>query len=1037
MTESSERLLARLAVERGGADPGEVARTLDDYLARREAGERVHLGQMLVQRRCLSPNRLIVLAREAGIDFGGFDPTRGDWEEPSTFAGPAPTPTPSPPRRIGGYEILEEIGRGGMGVVYRARHQALGREVALKVLLVEGEPRPSQVRRFAREGLSIARLDHPNIVRIYEWGRDGDIHFIAMPLVPGDALDDLIEKGTLSRTKAARLVESVARALHYAHEAGVVHRDLKPGNIRVDEEGNPVLLDFGLAQLVGEETDSLTRTGQALGTPYYMSPEQCRGEKESVDRRTDVYAAGVILYELLTGRRPFSGRDAVEIYRRIQEDDPIAPRSIDPRVPRALEAVCLKAMARRREDRYPAAADLADDLARHLKGDAVRARPAGALRRLRGRLRRARVAILCGTAALAGIAGTAAILVPRGDSEVDAEKEEANQEEGVEAGLAARGLFLYSLSTRPPGCRVWARRLDSGWEGEEFDLGSTPVEPVPLPAGFYAIRVEDPAGRVAVQTFPVEVGRGGKRVVQDLDLAQVPEGMALVPAGPCVVGPPSAEDEIDLPAFAIDRTEVTIQDYARFVRSLESPYRRLQFLPFYDADRPEPAEDSTEWLGGEPPAGKLDFPVSNISYGAARHYAFWASKRLPAAGEWEKAARGIDRRPFPWGWDDQPSLVNALWPDASPPVTSSFLMPAGALPGGASPYGLLHVLGNVREWTSTGTDVGRLAVRGGGFPDQGPLHPWDPGVADAGWTMLHLGFRCARSLVRDDTEDELLVALESPIPGVRQEGARLAAEREPSGRLGDALLLRALADHDVDVRFVAARALPRHGGPEAFDRVLAAARSGIRERRMYAIHAALLVAPVERLPEVFPFLSDGDRMAYMSYLDLLLDRRERGVAPVYRALVRDPTLTAGARILAATLLADLGDDEGTQFLHARLAEDDKVSYDLAVSALIGLADLALVLPWLENELAGKDLGDRKTWQGVRAFLGPYLRDRSGLPVLREGLSRSDANVRAVAVHYLGLYRDHEALESIRRLAQDPASPDDLRQIAEWALERFR
>jgi len=271
-----------------------------------------------------------------------------------------------PANVFGGYVLLEELGRGGMGTVFRAYQKELKRTVALKILR-GGDEETRQ--RFANEGQLAARLKHPNIVSLYEIGRAHNVPFLAMEYVEGKSLDDL---GELPLRKAVALLRDVAQAVHYAHERGVLHRDLKPQNILVDKDGRPYVTDFGLAREV-EGWKNLTLTGIVVGTPSYMSAEQARGDRD-LDGRSDVAALGSVLYEAAAGRTPFAGPTQIDVALAVIHQEPIPPRRLRSSVPADLEAVILKAMAKDRNLRYGSARELAEDLQRFLEGEPVLAR---------------------------------------------------------------------------------------------------------------------------------------------------------------------------------------------------------------------------------------------------------------------------------------------------------------------------------------------------------------------------------------------------------------------------------------------------------------------------------------------------------------------------------------------------------------------------------------------------------------------------------------------------------------------------------------
>src|SRR5437899_112901 len=281
---------------------------------------------------------------------------------------------------LGDYELLEEIGRGGQGVVFRARQKRLNRTVALKVIGLGQWATQAHLKRFRLEAEAAASLDHPCIVPIYEVGeRDGSCYF-SMKFIEGGQLDEVAKRQAMSLRDAAQLIAKLARTVHHAHEHGILHRDIKPGNILIDAKGEPHLTDFGLARLVETES-TLTRTMEVLGTPSYMAPEQARGQNEQLTRATDVYGLGAVFYQLLTGHPPFAGGTTYETVRLVLEREPRSPRLWNPKIDRDVATVCLKCLEKDPKRRYASALAVAEDLERWLRHEPIQARHTGVFTR--------------------------------------------------------------------------------------------------------------------------------------------------------------------------------------------------------------------------------------------------------------------------------------------------------------------------------------------------------------------------------------------------------------------------------------------------------------------------------------------------------------------------------------------------------------------------------------------------------------------------------------------------------------------------------
>src|SRR6266511_4260751 len=350
---------------------------------------------------CLFETGLDLLTYEpvAGIaDPGGGDaalwPDHKKSERPKMFA------------EFGDYELLEVIGRGGQGVVYRARQKSLNRTVALKVIGLGHWATDAHLKRFRREADAAASLDHSGIVPIYEVGeRDGSCYF-SMKLVEGGQLDEVVKREPMPMRQAVELIVKVARTVQYAHEHGILHRDIKPGNILLDQKGEPHLTDFGLARLIETES-TVTRTMEVLGTPSYMAPEQAVGNNDAVSSVTDVYGLGAVLYQLLTGQPPFAGGTTYETIKLLLDTEPRQPRLLSPKIDRDLNTICLKCLEKDPQRRYPSALALAEDLERWLKHEPIQARRTGVFARGRKWIQRNPTSALLAASLVALIAAVA------------------------------------------------------------------------------------------------------------------------------------------------------------------------------------------------------------------------------------------------------------------------------------------------------------------------------------------------------------------------------------------------------------------------------------------------------------------------------------------------------------------------------------------------------------------------------------------------------------------------------------------------------
>jgi hypothetical protein len=332
--------------------------------------------------------------------------------EPTLFPEPAPAPTATLPPdnaapaptiapagvagpvtflgagvQLPGYDIIRELGRGGMGVVYQARQVALNRTVAVKMILAGAHAGEANLARFLTEAEAVAQLQHPHIVQIFEIGRHEGLPYFTLEFVPGGSLADKVRDHPLPAREAAQLVEQLAKGVAYAHQRGIIHRDLKPENVLLAEDGTPKITDFGLAKRVAVEPGAaspgsgLTATGAVLGTPSFMAPEQAGGKPSAIGPAADIYALGAILYRLVTGRPPFQAATPLDTILQVVSDDPLAPRQLAPKCPRDLETICLKCLQKEPRKRYASAANLSEDLRRFQSSEPIQARPVGRLER--------------------------------------------------------------------------------------------------------------------------------------------------------------------------------------------------------------------------------------------------------------------------------------------------------------------------------------------------------------------------------------------------------------------------------------------------------------------------------------------------------------------------------------------------------------------------------------------------------------------------------------------------------------------------------
>lgn len=520
VTLNVEEVAARLAAAAPAADAG-VAATLqgDEFRADLPPGPPpldALPGAALVQddrprrlfRRPTLPDDAVAVTlqgvEESADQLGGQSTLAG---EPAGLGSkperkPRGTVTPSPPVLEGvsvpGYDILEELGRGGMGVVYKARHRRLQRLVALKMVLAGAHVGPVGLARFRAEAEAVAKLHHANIVQIYETGEHEGRPYFSLEFVEGGSLDKRISEGSLNSRAAAELIETLARTIDFAHQRGIVHRDLKPANILLESttgsssgirkrDGSsgslpgehwarshiPKIADFGLAKRVDEES-SQTQSGAILGTPSYMAPEQAGGKNREIGPAADTYALGALLYELLVGRPPFKAGSPMDTIRQVLEQDPIPPRRLEPRVAADLETICLKCLEKDPARRFVTAGELADDLRRFVDGLPIQARPTPAWERAwKWAKRRPAIVALLGVCVMAAVG--AALLIAWHTVSLRHELDRARQEERLarkreQDAIEERRLTLVREEAQKlfDGARVFVAASD--WANARLDL---------------------------------------------------------------------------------------------------------------------------------------------------------------------------------------------------------------------------------------------------------------------------------------------------------------------------------------------------------------------------------------------------------------------------------------------------------------------------------------------------------------------------------------------------------------------------------------
>jgi serine/threonine protein kinase/formylglycine-generating enzyme required for sulfatase activity len=679
-------------------------------------------------------------------------------------------------QQLAHYRIDSTIGQGGMGTVYRATDTRLDREVAIKVLPAEVTADVERRQRFRQEAMLAAAFNHPNIATVHDVGEQEGVTFIVMELVRGESLRSLVRAEPLDIGRAVDIATGIAAGLAKAHREGVLHRDLKPDNIVLTDDGVPKVLDFGLGKLIGDvdpqdgrppteaptatvqTSPYLTRAGQIIGTLAYMSPEQVHGRP--VDARSDVFSFGVLLYEMLSGKRPFAGESNLDTATAILRDDPAPLDELRRDVPSGLQAILTRCLEKAPEGRFASGQELHNallELKRRLEA------PAAGL----GSLLR-RPAILGALGLFLVLVGAGAAWLLHRSSRVSWARNSALPEierlfsAGDQDG-AMRLLYEaseiipddpylvqyvenigipVSLDSDPPGATVYVKGYNYP-DREWIRLGETPLENaiVSQPARF---RVE----KEAHATF--EGAPFGIRLIFRLFREdEIPPGMVHVPEGTARFG---ATEPVALDAFWIDTYEVTNREYKSFVD--DGGYRDDRFWAagvdrraFVDTTgRPGPAG----WALGSYPEGEDDLPVGGVSWFEASAYAAWAGKSLPTVFHWRLAA--------------QQSIFSEilLWSNfdtKGPAAVGSY--------AGLGPNGTYDMAGNVREWCLNRTGDMRH-ILGGAWSDPDYLYRGTDATDPHDRSLIN-GFRCMRT--HEPPPDAALIAIEHPVYDHRQDTA--------------------------------------------------------------------------------------------------------------------------------------------------------------------------------------------------------------------------------------------------------------------------
>ena len=660
----------------------------------------------------------------------------------------------------GRYQVIEELGKGGMGKVYKVLDKKIEEEVALKLLKPEIAADEDTIKRFRNELKFARKISHRNVCRMYDLNEEEGTHFITMEYVSGEDLKSTIRKvRQLSVGQTITIARQVCEGLAEAHRLGVVHRDLKPQNIMIDREGNARIMDFGIARSL--EAKGITEAGMMIGTPQYMSPEQVEGKK--ADGRSDIYSLGVILYEMATGRVPFEGDTPLSIAVKHKTEPPPDPREVNAQIPEDLSRLILRCLEKDKEKRYREAEEVLSELSNIERG----------IPTIEKLLPKRKALTYIAITSLVVLLIVAAIFIWQRTETRRIESLVARLQPAVEAGrfdevfeiLNYSGLELQdvrvkmiteqvigklSIKSTPSKARVTLARVRSEPTlsvGEPMSIGHTPSEGRALVAGEYFVYM-GLEGMIPleflIQVVPGESLRLSRTLIKaNKEFA----GMVRIEKG-------VSQNGISIAAFYINKHEVTNAEFFNFVAA--GGYRVKKFWPedIIINGHSTPWESALRsfvdqtgipgprfWSGGKYPDGKEDHPVVGISWYEAMAYARWAGKDLPTWNQWWLAALGETGSVFPWGGDVKNTLLRANF-------GLKGTQPVGSFPLGVSPFGCYDMAGNVREWLQDSVSSGIIrTVVGGSW--KSPSYMFEASHAESFYSEFYsdeIGFRCVKSI---------------------------------------------------------------------------------------------------------------------------------------------------------------------------------------------------------------------------------------------------------------------------------------------------